>query len=288
MKRIGLGGFQNFDASLMTPKVVEKRLTYMTPEWKDAFGYATTLADQLGLEMAIAGSPGWSESGGPWVKPEQAMKKLVWSETMVEGGRPFTGALPKPPAVSGPFQDIPLAEFSLGPAAPSVQYYADSAVIAYRMPDGEVPMRELQPTVTSSGGNMDVALLADGDLVKSTALPKAPEGQQAWVQFAFARPQTIHALTIAVKKPFNPLAQFFPPGETGQTLQASDDGQTFRTIAVVPGGRIEQRTLAFPEVTARFFRVTFATLPAGPDPLAGLGIEGCACRLRRRSIPSPN
>src|SRR6266581_7039645 len=79
MHRVGIGGFQNFDAALNTPKVVEKRLVYMTPEWKDAFRYAATLADQLGLEMAIAGSPGWSESGGPWVPPAQAMKKLVWS-----------------------------------------------------------------------------------------------------------------------------------------------------------------------------------------------------------------
>src|SRR5438093_7960180 len=64
MKRVGIGGFQNFDAALNTPKLVDRRLVYMTPEWKDAFKYATTLADQLGLEMAIAGSPGWSESGG--------------------------------------------------------------------------------------------------------------------------------------------------------------------------------------------------------------------------------
>ncbi len=67
MKRVGIGGFQNFDAGLNTPQIVEKRLVYMTPEWKDAFKYTATLADQLGLEMAIAGSPGWSESGGPWV-----------------------------------------------------------------------------------------------------------------------------------------------------------------------------------------------------------------------------
>ena len=79
MKRTGLGGFQNFDAALATPQIVDKRLSYMTPEWKDAFLYAATLADELGLEMAIAGSPGWSETGGPWVPPEQAMKKLVWS-----------------------------------------------------------------------------------------------------------------------------------------------------------------------------------------------------------------
>ena len=76
MNRVGIGGFQNFDASLTTPKLVDKRLVYMTPEWKDAFRYATTLADQLGLEEAIAGSPGWSESGGPWVKPSQGMLRL--------------------------------------------------------------------------------------------------------------------------------------------------------------------------------------------------------------------
>ena len=89
MKRVGIGGFQNFDAALMTPQIVEKRLIYMTPEWKDAFLFTTKLADSLGLEMAIAGSPGWSESGGPWVTPAQAMKKFVWSETRIEGGKAF-------------------------------------------------------------------------------------------------------------------------------------------------------------------------------------------------------
>ncbi|MBZ5584126.1 MAG: glycoside hydrolase, partial [Acidobacteriia bacterium] len=80
-KRVGIAGFHNFDAGLNSPQIVEKRLVYMTPEWKDAFQFATTLADQMGLEMTIASSPGWSESGGPWVPPSQAMKKYVWSET---------------------------------------------------------------------------------------------------------------------------------------------------------------------------------------------------------------
>src|SRR5215472_16936469 len=49
MNRVGIGGFQNFDAALNTPKLVDQRLVFMTPEWKDAFLYATKLADELGL-----------------------------------------------------------------------------------------------------------------------------------------------------------------------------------------------------------------------------------------------
>src|SRR5919202_1727174 len=37
MQRSGIGGFQNFDANLATPQIVDRRLTYMTPEWKEAF-----------------------------------------------------------------------------------------------------------------------------------------------------------------------------------------------------------------------------------------------------------
>ena len=134
MKRSGIAGFQNFDAGLNTPQIVEKRLVFMTPEWKDAFKYAAALADQLGLEMAIAGSPGWSESGGPWVPPAQAMKKYVWSETRVEGGHPFTGSLPKPPSATGPYQNQVGGRGGPGGQAasqpPPPQFYADAAVVA--------------------------------------------------------------------------------------------------------------------------------------------------------------
>ena len=41
MKAMGIGGLQNFDANLATPQIVDKRIVYMTPEWKDAFRFAT-------------------------------------------------------------------------------------------------------------------------------------------------------------------------------------------------------------------------------------------------------
>ena len=136
MHRVGLGGFQNFDAALATPQVVEKRLAYMTPEWKAAFKHATELADKLGQEEAIAGSPGWSETGGPWVPGSQGMKKYVWSETRVEGGKPFTGTLPHPPSNTGAFQNLPIEDAgAMGIQFNAPQFYADSAVVAYRVPD---------------------------------------------------------------------------------------------------------------------------------------------------------
>ena len=125
MHRVGLGGFQNFDAALETPQVIDHRLAYMTPEWKQAFRYATRLADRLGLEEAIAGSPGWSETGGPWVPPSQAMKKYVWSETRVEGGKPFDGTLARPPAATGPFQNMQMRPDLILPGDPVPSTVAD-------------------------------------------------------------------------------------------------------------------------------------------------------------------
>src|ERR1700693_2856505 len=170
MHRVGLGGFQNFDAALDTPQVVDHRLAYMTPEWKDAFKYATTLADQLGMEEAIAGSPGWSETGGPWVPASQGMKKYVWSETVVEGGKPFSGKLPHPPSNTGAFQNMGIRDSLAPPAgAPGPpREYADAAVIAYRRAASDVSLESLHPKMTASAGSPDATILSDGDLEKTT------------------------------------------------------------------------------------------------------------------------
>jgi hypothetical protein len=77
MKRVGIVGMQMCEGDWSTPEFVDKRLVWMTPEWKDALHHAAAEADRLGLEMAMEASGGFSETGAPWVKPEQAMKKLV-------------------------------------------------------------------------------------------------------------------------------------------------------------------------------------------------------------------
>jgi hypothetical protein len=270
MKRVGIGGFQNFDAALMTPQIVEKRLVYMTPEWKDAFLFTTKLADSLGLEMAIAGSPGWSESGGPWVKPNEAMKKYVWSEIPVEGGKPFTGVLPKPPSITGAFQNMAIAgAFSLTgvkEAAPP-EFYADAAVIAYKLPEGDLDLASLQPRITSSGGKFDLAALTDGDLVTTALLPYTKPGENAWIQYEFARPETMQALTIVGGGSGGMFG--FGADPDNRALEASDDGKTFKKIIDISSGGVGEKTLAFVPTTAKYFRFTWKTPP--PQPPLNIG-----------------
>jgi len=257
MKRAGLGGFQNFDAGLETPQVVKKRLVFMTPEWKDAFRFTAALADELGLEMAIAGSPGWSESGGPWVKPAQAMKKYVWGETRIEGGRPFSGILPKPPSATGSYQNLgagrPGAE--AGP-----EFYADAAVVAFPAPAGDAPPAELKALITSSGGAFSLEALTDGDLAGTQALPDARPGEKAWLQLEFPHRQSVSGLTLFAGR------ESGRGDVAGAALEASADGRLFQTVAAFPAGA---GTIAFPAVSARFFRVT---IPA-PEPPSGRPAE---------------
>ena len=259
MKWVGVGGFQNFDASLFTPNVTTKKLVFMTPEWKDAFRHTTDLAQKLQLEMAIAGSPGWSVTGGPWVQPQDAMKKYVWTETRVTGGQSFAGKLPQPPATTGKFQNVSLTADAFSQSAGTVPgYYADAAVIAYRLPAAEKTVASLNPKITVSGGTFSLAELTDGDLASAKLLPPMEVGQDAWIQYEFDRPQTTKAFTIVGAAPAGPLAEFRGMPDN-RMLKVSDDGTTFRDVVLIRGSTVPQSTMGILPTTARYFRFTFKT-----------------------------
>jgi hypothetical protein len=246
MHRVGIAGFQNFDAALTTPQVVDHRIAYMTPEWKDAFKYATTLADHFGMEEGIAGSPGWSESGGPWVPGPEAMKKYVWSETIVEGGKLFTGTLTQPPTVTGNFQNTP----AVNPAIAEPEFYADSAVIAYRAPASELPLP--QPIITSSSGAIDAYVLADDNTATSVTI-KAGADTRPLIQAAFPQSVTIRSVTASIGR-----------GD-GVSLESSNDGINFHSIIPIPMAGALEQTLSFAPVAARYFRLQFALRTPSPD-----------------------
>ncbi len=68
---------------------------FMSPEWRELFAYSCRVADSLGIEISLNITSGWND-GGPWVTPEYASQKLVWSEIVVEGGQKLEQQLPLP------------------------------------------------------------------------------------------------------------------------------------------------------------------------------------------------
>ncbi|WP_428333204.1 glycosyl hydrolase [Novosphingobium sp.] len=260
MKRVGIGGLQNFDVDLSTPQVVDKRLVYMTPEWKAAFRFAANEAERQGLELAIASSPGWSESGGPWVAPEDGLKKLVWSATVVAGGTTKPIHLPAPPAVAGPYQAMTMqpeiSDLITGQSPPGPpSFYRDSRVVAVpASPVSDLP----EPTFSDGTGKRFAhrPQAGKGAVLTSVFAPVPPE-----LRLDYGTPVTVRAVTLHIVGAAIPLLGPLMKAE----LQASTNGQTWNDLAPVPLDE-PPTTVAFAPRTARYFRVVVTPgLPGGGD-----------------------
>lgn len=57
----------------------------MTDEWWEVVHAALKRASELNMEIGIFNCPGWSQSGGPWVKPQEAMRYLTSQSLSVKG-----------------------------------------------------------------------------------------------------------------------------------------------------------------------------------------------------------
>jgi (4-O-methyl)-D-glucuronate---lignin esterase len=245
MQRVGIGGVQHFDVGLTSRQIVETPLRYMSPEWKDAFRFAATTAQERGLEMTIASSPGWSETGGPWVKPDDAMKKVVWSETLIAGGRRFQGALALPSTATGPYQGLSME-------GAKATFYADSHVLAY--PDIEATTIA-PPRYTSGGETLDATAFHDDSLDTSVRIVRLATGEAPTVTMSYANPTTIRSATIFIKGAWT----MFQPPTTLPRLEVHEKSG-WRTLAQLPVASVPT-TVSFAAVTAREFR-----LVADADP----------------------
>ena len=130
MDAVGIAGFHQFDAGgVNMPKAAPFKRPYLSESWKEAFRYAVAKADSLGMEMTVASAPGWSSTGGPWVSPEDAMKKLEWQTVEVQGGK-VDIQLPELQKITGPYRDIERKAEHV-----SVDSYGyDIFVVAVRLP----------------------------------------------------------------------------------------------------------------------------------------------------------
>ena len=253
MKRSGIGGFHVFDAGLSTPQIVKKRLSYMSPEWKDAFHYAISLADSLGLEATIASAPGWSETGGPWVVDSSGMKKLVWREIEVKGtGKNMTVRLPEGFEVAGAYKDFCFHNGSISSVFLQKKFYRDIVVLAMPIPDNDIPMTVLNPTITTSGGEVTVEQL-DNDCISDYSLIKSEKDGKAWVLFDFHKPQLVRSITWSVLKAEANVEN------CAASLFSSMDGKTFTKVLDISYQQGLERVEDIPETTARYYKVVFTS-----------------------------
>lgn len=84
------------------------KVVFNSEEWWKILHAALKTATELNIEIGIFNSPGWSQSGGPWVKPEQAMRYLTSVKAEVTGGKKVNMQLPKP---DKDFQDVKVIAF---------------------------------------------------------------------------------------------------------------------------------------------------------------------------------
>jgi len=117
MKAAGLGNLIFLEVDIGEPPVGP--VAFMSPKWQELFVQSVRDAERLGIDITLGIGPGWCGSGGPWVKPEQAMQHLVFSAVDLKGPQTYSAVLPMPAQRSTPFATM---------ASP---FYEDVAVLAF-------------------------------------------------------------------------------------------------------------------------------------------------------------
>ncbi len=139
MKSVGINRAFIGNIGLSPQEASYGNVKLFSDEWWEIMHTALKTATELNIEIGLFNSPGWSQSGGPWIKPEQSMRYLASSELRVKGPQKLVQKLEQP---TERFQDV--------------------KVIAYPVPDNyeENLFERKDATVTVSDGKT-----ADGTFV---------------------------------------------------------------------------------------------------------------------------
>ena len=224
IKDAGIGGVLVFNVTMGLP---EGDVKYNSQEHRDILAHGAKECEKLGLSFGVHNCDGWTSSGGPWVTPENAMKVVVHSQVITEGGKKIKLTLPKPPARHN--------------------YYKDIAVLAYPSLETELINESVNPIITTSGKTFDIPLATDKQTNAYSNL-KAKE----WVQYDYGKSHTIRSMSV------------FTANRKGKIkLLKSNDGVNFTLVYAPKVERIGKDESYFYEnlkpVTARYFRIVADT-----------------------------
>ncbi len=188
MSQAGIGGVILMEVDVGVPK---GPVRFMSEPWRALFKHAVIEAERLGLQMTLNAGPGWTGSGGPWVKVEQSMQHLVASETKVTGGQRFQGALPQPqprppffgpvpaelePMRNGFYRDVAVLAFPTPPDGPGIADLDDKALYV-RAPYSSQP--GVKPYMPAPAEDPTLPAIARGSLVDLTNRLD-PNGRLTW------------------------------------------------------------------------------------------------------------
>lgn len=226
MAKVGIGGLLLFN---ITQGIPNGPIIYNSSEHHEMLQHAAKEAERLGLSFGVHNCDGWSSSGGPWVTPEESMKMVVWSETLLSGGTKQTIKLPQASAREGFYQDI--------------------ALLAYPSLATELDDLNNPPVLKASSQDLDIHIISDGKIDDESLLPKDGP-KNPWIDFTYQTPKTIRSAKI-----------IFNDRNATALLQTSEDGQNYTTVRDLLKVRTGKGEWAindhFEGITSKYFRLQF-------------------------------
>jgi hypothetical protein len=146
MKKVGIN--RAFIGNIGLNDLPSGGVKIFTDEWWDILHTALKKATELNIDIGIFNSPGWSQSGGPWIKPEQSMRYLNSFEYHITGPQTVNTELPVP---GTDFQRV--------------------KVIACKTPSGyNRKLSSLSPVISSIPNIADIDNMMDDDTSSSVLL----------------------------------------------------------------------------------------------------------------------
>ena len=205
MKRVGIN--RAFIGNIGIKETPYGKVKVFSNEWWDILHVALKTATELNIEIGIFNSPGWSQSGGPWVKQEQSMRFLNSSELKVTGPQKFSNKLVAPNA-----------------------HFQRVSVIAYKAPGSfEKSYRSLNPKVSSVPMVDGLEKLVDGD---TASIVKLANNKPVKFTFETEKMATVRSMIIqAANKKIRPKGE----APTQDVIKAMGElfvkeGEHFRSI----------------------------------------------------------
>ena len=222
-----------------------KTVPFYSEEWWKILHAALKTATELGIEIGIFNSPGWSQSGGPWVKPEQAMRYLASVKAEVSGGKQVEVVLAKP---DKDFQDVRVIAF------PSVEKKATRLSAA-------------NAKVTSAMSLQNLNSLIDGDKETAVLFTEKSEKPVA-IDFRTDQPFTLRSLQIfPARQPIQTNARLLVKENGGYRMLSEFKIDRFNANLNVGFDPYAPVVISVPETTASEFRLELANTASG----TGLG-----------------